>query len=396
MDARQRELPLFLQVTTIDRTPMIKKLLPRVAVVGCGYWGKNHVLKMHDLGALAAVCEPSESGRALARQLAPDVPLYATPDELFVAFHGHPCGGLDGVVVATPAETHYAVTTRALRAGCDVLVEKPLALHVEEGEALVDQAERLGRILMVGHLLEYHPAILKLRQLIAEGALGAVRYVYSNRLNLGKIRREENILWSFAPHDIAIVLRLVGDLPFEVTATGGNYVQANIADVTVTHLLFNNGVRAHIFVSWLHPYKEQRLVVVGSRRMASFDDVAKELVLFDQRVEWQNGQPLPVAHGVTRIPYDADEPLRRECQVFLDSIRTRLPPLTDGASAQAVLEVLCAAQRSLVTHGHPVQLPIHARRFSGRGHLLPASTEANGSRPGSVVPPMEVLSHVGD
>ena len=147
---------------------------------------------------------------------------------------------------------------------------------------------------MVGHVLEYHPAIVRLRETRCRGELGKVAYIYSNRLNLGKVRREENILWSFAPHDIAIILRLMGAMPFQVVACGGSYVQPNIADVTVTNLLFDNGVRAHIHVSWLHPFKEQRLVVIGSRKMASFDDVAKQLLLYDQRVDMEGGQPIPV------------------------------------------------------------------------------------------------------
>jgi predicted dehydrogenase len=155
-------------------------------------------------------------------------------------------------------------------------------------------------------------------------------------------------------------------------ATGANYIQANIADVTVTHLLFDNGLRAHIFVSWLHPYKEQRLVVVGSKKMAAFDDVGKNLVLYDQHVSWQNGQPLPVAQGVTPISYPEEEPLRRECQAFIDAIVTGTPPLTDGVSALNVLEVLCAAQRSLITHGHPVQLPLRA---NGQGKVISFARE---------------------
>ena len=172
-----------------------------------------------------------------------------------------------------------------------MFVEKPLALTYEQGVELVGLARQKDRILMVGHVLEYHPAILKLRELIGAGELGKLRYIYSNRLSLGKIRREENILWSFAPHDVAVILRLTGSLPFQVIACGGNYVQPNIADVTVTNLLFDNGVRSHIYVSWLHPFKEQRLVVIGDKKMASFDDVNKKLVLYDQRVDVDKGEP---------------------------------------------------------------------------------------------------------
>jgi predicted dehydrogenase len=213
---------------------------------------------------------------------------------------------------------------------------------------------------MVGHVLEYHPAIVALQQLIDHGELGRIHYIYSNRLSLGKVRREENILWSFAPHDVAVILRLVGSLPFEVVTCGGAYLQPNIADVTVTNLLFDNGVRAHIHVSWLHPFKEQRLVVIGSHKMASFDDVNKRLVLYDQRVEWQEEQPIPIRHEGTAVEYSDQEPLRLECQAFLESIATRRQPLTDGASGLRVLRVLQAAQRSLVTNGQPVLLPIES------------------------------------
>jgi len=185
-----------------------------------------------------------------------------------------------------------------------------------------------------------------------------VYYIYSNRLSLGKVRREENILWSFAPHDVAVILRLMGSLPFQVAAYGGNYVQPNIADVTVTQLLFDNGVRAHIHVSWLHPFKEQRLVVVGSQQMASFDDVAKRLVLYDQRVELKAGEPVPVQGRGAEVPFASDEPLRLECQAFLEALHTRRSPFTDGPSGLRVLKVLQAAQRSLIMNGEPVQLPL--------------------------------------
>jgi predicted dehydrogenase len=179
-------------------------------------------------------------------------------------------------------------------------------------------------------------------------------------LSLGKIRREENILWSFAPHDIAIILRLTGSLPFQIIACGGSYVQPNIADVTVTNLLFDNGVRAHIYVSWLHPFKEQRLVVIGSEKMASFDDVSKRLLLYDQRVEIQAGEPVPIKGDGDEVSFADDEPLRLECQAFLQAINTRQPPVTDGRSGLRVLKVLQAAQRSLVMNGEPVALPIEA------------------------------------
>ena len=324
---------------------------PQVAVIGCGYWGKNLVRNFYQLGALAMVADATDSGRAKAREIAPSVPVVDDVEAVLSSDVG-------GVVIATPAETHFALVKQALLADKDVFVEKPMALTYEQGKELVILARARNRILMVGHVLEYHPAIVKLLELIAQDELGKIRYIYSNRLSLGKIRREENILWSFAPHDIAVILRLTGGMPFQVSANGGAYVQPNIADVTVTNLLFDNGVRAHIFVSWLHPFKEQRLVIIGSKKMASFDDVAKRLVLYDQRVEWQKGQPEPVKGEGELVPFADDEPLRQECQAFLRAIVTREPPTTHGESGLRVLRVLQAAQRSLVTNGEPVRLPM--------------------------------------
>ncbi len=322
---------------------------PHVAVIGCGYWGKNLVRNFQQLGALAMVADVTEAGRSAAVAVAGGAPIVADIDEALRS-------DVAGVVISTPAETHYELAEKALRAGKDVFCEKPLALRAEEGAALVSLAEARGRILMVGHVLEYHPAVVKLRELVASGALGKVQYIYSNRLSLGKVRREENILWSFAPHDIAIILRLMGSLPLQVVATGGAYVQPNIADVTVTNLLFDNGIRAHVHVSWLHPFKEQRLVVIGSRKMASFDDVSKQLVLYDQRVEVEKGQPAPVKGEAEPVEFAKDEPLRLECRAFLDAVATRTPPLTDGKSGLRVLQVLGAAQRSLMLNGEPMTL----------------------------------------
>lgn len=330
---------------------MITNESANVAVIGCGYWGKNLVRNFAQLGRLSLVCDVKDSGRETALEIAPDVPVVDDAAQVWQA-------PVAGVVIPTPAETHYELTRQALLAGKDVLVEKPLALTYEQGGELVQLAEREGRILMVGHVMEYHPGIVRLLELVRSGELGKVRYIYSNRVSLGKVRREENILWSFAPHDIAIILRLMGEMPFQVVACGGSYVQPNIADVTVTNLLFDNGVRAHIFVSWLHPFKEQRLVVIGSRKMASFDDVAKRLVLYDQRVDLREGEPIPVKGDGEEIPFSNDEPLRLECQAFLSAIETRRPPLTDGTSGLRVLKVLQAAQRSLVMNGEPVTLPM--------------------------------------
>ncbi len=322
----------------------------RIAVIGCGYWGRNLVRTLAQIGCLHSVVDPAAAARPAVEAEAPGVPVFDQPEAVLAD------PAVQGVMIATPAETHYKLASLALDAGKHVFVEKPLTVSVEDGHELVVQAREAGRTLMVGHLLEYHPAILKLRELISQGVLGKVRYIVSNRLNLGKVRTEENALWSFAPHDIAIILRLVGEMPFEVVATGGNYLQPNVADVTVTQLLFDNGVRSHIFVSWLHPFKEQKLVVIGSRRMVVFDDVAKELMLYDLRVDWNKDQPIPVKAPATPVEFPADEPLREECLHFLECLDSGQVPRTDGESGVRVLQVLHAAQRSLITNGSQVPL----------------------------------------
>lgn len=325
---------------------------PAIAVIGAGYWGVNLIRNFKALNALTHICETDIERHHKLRIEYPQVTFESQFDQILVDQN------IAGVVIATPAETHFELAQKALLAGKDVFVEKPLCLRAREAERLVRLAKEQSRILMVGHLLEYHPAILKLKELIDVGELGRIQYIYSNRLNLGKIRKEENILWSFAPHDITVILRLLGDQPYEVAATGGAYLQPNLADVTVTNMLFNNGVRAHVFVSWLHPYKEQRLVVIGSNKMAVFDDVAKEnkLMLYDQKVEWQQGELVPKRGDGHAIEFDKSEPLRNECQHFLESIVSRQTPRTDGLNGLATLQVLEAAQRSLMTNGQPVRL----------------------------------------
>jgi len=324
----------------------------RIAVIGAGYWGVNLVRVFHELGVLDRICDfKPESLTRLAGQY-PDVKMESSLDVVL----GDP--NIDAVVIATPAESHYPIARQALLAGKDVYVEKPLTLRCEEAEALTNLAERSSRILMVGHLLEYHPAITKLKQLIDDGELGRLEYVYSNRLNLGKVRREENALWSFAPHDISVILYLLQRMPIQVGATGGTYLQPNIADVTVSNMLFDRGVRAHLFVSWLHPYKEQKLVVIGERRMAVFDDVRKteKLQLYDKKIDLINGQFVAEKPAARTIEFSTDEPLLLECRHFLECVETRKTPKTDGHDGWRVLKVLEASQRSLSMNGEPVQL----------------------------------------
>jgi UDP-2-acetamido-3-amino-2,3-dideoxy-glucuronate N-acetyltransferase len=321
-----------------------------MAVVGVGYWGQNLARNFHSLGALVAVCDAERSVAARCQREWGGARFYHDCRDLLAD------PSITAIAVATPAVTHYEMAKAALEAGKDVFVEKPLAIDVGHGEHLVKLAAARQRILMVGHILRYHPAIVRLQQLIRDGVLGKIDYLYSNRLNIGKIRREENILWSFAPHDVSVLLALLGEMPTRISCRGGAYLNNDVVDVTLSHFDFPGGVQAHIFVSWLHPVKEQRLVVVGSEKMAVFDDTAEhKLVLYPHRVEWKNRLPIAVKADREIVDLDSGEPLRAECQHFLDCVATRTTPVSDGAEGLRVLRVLDSCQRAL-QHGS-VELP---------------------------------------
>lgn len=326
----------------------------KIAVVGAGYWGKNLVRNFGGLNALGAICDSDVERLDSFKQQYPEVKLLRAYSDVLRDDSIH------AVAIATPAEAHAHAVREVLLAGKDVFVEKPLCLSVQEGAELVALAKKKNRILMVGHLLWYHPAVLKLKELIRTGELGRIQYIYSNRLNLGKIRREENILWSFAPHDISVILGLLNEIPDSVRAQGGNYLHQQIADVTISLLSFPSGVKAHIFVSWLHPFKEQKLIVVGDRKMAVFDDMEKKdkLLLYPHSINWKDN--IPVANKADAEPVDLDqgEPLRAECQHFLDCVATRTRPRTDGEEGLRVLSVLQQCQEALQQVApRPVSMP---------------------------------------
>jgi UDP-2-acetamido-3-amino-2,3-dideoxy-glucuronate N-acetyltransferase len=322
--------------------------VPQIAVVGAGYWGKNLVRNFQSLNALGAICDNDNERLEAFKQQYSSVCTFSAYSDVLAD------QTIRAVAIATPAESHASDVREALLAGKDVFVEKPLCLSVEEGEALVALAKRAGCILMVGHLLWYHPAVLRLRELITKGELGRIQYIYSNRLNLGKIRREENILWSFAPHDISVILGLLNEMPDAIRAQGGNYLHQQIADVTISLLSFPSGVRAHIFVSWLHPFKEQKLVVVGDRKMAVFDDLEKKdkLLLYPHSIDWKNNLPVPSKAEAQPVELDVYEPLQAECQHFLDCVASRSNPRTDGHEGLRVLSVLERCQRALEKESH--------------------------------------------
>jgi len=331
-----------------------------IAVVGCGYWGENLVRNFAQLGALHTICDADTNKLDELKSLYPGVNTESDYQQLLENEE------IKGVVIATPAVLHYSMAKEALLAGKDTFVEKPLALRVEEGRELVVLAEEKRGILMVGHLLEYHPAVQKLKELVERGELGKIEYIYSNRLNLGKFRSEENILWSFAPHDISVILLLLGgEMPCEVSAHGGYYLHQDIADVTVTTMSLKSGARAHIFVSWLHPYKEQKLVVVGDRKMAEFNDTSSwgKLLLFNPEIEWRERRPIPHLRKPEVIKVPLDEPLKIECQDFIECIETRQKPKADGRKGLQVLEILSCCQRSLEQKGKVVLLQESGKGF---------------------------------
>ena len=313
-----------------------------ISLIGAGYWGKNILRNLKELGVLHSVYEVSEKRVEELREKHSDVNFVTSLEEVL----DNP--EIKGVCIATPAVTHYDMAKRALLKDKDVFVEKPLSLTIREAEELIKIAKERGKILMVGHILQYHPAILKLKELIKNRKLGNIEYIYSNRLNIGKLRVEENILWSFAPHDVSVILMLVGEEPYEVKAFGGAYVTPGIYDVTLTTLSFERGVKAHIFVSWLHPYKEQKLIVVGNESMAVFDDLTEEkLFVYPHKIKWEG--KIPVAEKAERyvVEVEKKEPLKEELRHFIECIETRKTPRTDGEEGLRVLKVLERAEKSL-------------------------------------------------
>jgi UDP-2-acetamido-3-amino-2,3-dideoxy-glucuronate N-acetyltransferase len=323
----------------------------KVAVLGAGYWGRNLVRNFHALGALHTVCDTREEVR---QKMQKEYGIQTTAS-LETALQDPE---IQGIVIAAPAALHFELAKKCLLHNKDVYVEKPLALHASEGQELVNLALQQRRILMVGHILEYHPAIHALKKLINQGALGRIHYIYSSRLNIGKLRTEENILWSFAPHDISAILCLLGEVPHTVSTHGGSYLNPQIVDTTITTCDFKSGVKAHIFVSWLHPFKEQKLTVVGDKNMAVFDDMESErkLVLYPHKIDWQDRIPTVRKEEGVVVPLPAEEPLRNEVMHFLECMQTRKPARTDGESGVRVLRVLMACEDSLRERGRNMEV----------------------------------------
>ena len=314
-----------------------------IALIGAGYWGKNLLRNLYELGVLRSVCEVRKKTLAERKKDFPDISYTDSYSDILSDKK------IKAVVIATPAVTHYEKVKEALLASKDVFVEKPLALNTKQAEELNKLAKEKKLILMVGHILQYHPAIIKLKQLIKKGKLGKIQYIYSNRLNIGKLRTEENILWSFAPHDISVILMLLEEEPVKINGFGGKYITEGIFDITLTTLEFKNGVKGHIFVSWLHPYKEQKLIIVGSKAMAVFDDLSQEkLFVYPHKINYLEGK-IPLAQKADHycVPVENKEPLKEEMRHFILCIDKRKQPKTNGEEGIRVLKILETVEKQL-------------------------------------------------
>ncbi len=324
-----------------------------IGVLGLGHWGPNLARNFAALPGARVdwLCDADEAARERQRPAHPQARLTDSFDDLLAD------DALDAVVIAAPVPQHAELTLKALDAGKHVFVEKPLGATLEEAEAVARAAADSDRKVMVGHLLEYHPAVVRLKELIDSGELGDIRYVYSTRLNLGKLRTDENALWSLGPHDVSVALALIGEEPHELAAHGEAYMNEGVEDVVFGYMRFPSGVAAHLHISWLDPHKQRRITVVGSKRMATFDDMSIEGKLtiydkgFDESFE-SYGEYLARSGDITMPQISNEEPLRIECRHFVECINSGATPRTDAASGLRTVRVLEGLQKSLLASRH--------------------------------------------
>ena len=334
--------------------------MENIGIIGIGGWGRNLLRTMRNLAGsnLIMACDLDSKRTAAAEKAYPGLKTTQRPEDILEN------DDIKAVVIATPPSSHYELASKAMKNGKDVLVEKPLALSVSDGEKLLKESEEQNRILMVGHIMVYHPATLYLRDLVKSGELGDIHYIYTSRVNLGKVRSIENSWWSFAPHDISIILHLLDTPLVRASSTGAAYLQDGIEDVVFTTLEFADGTIAHIHVSWLDPHKERKVTIVGSKKMVVFDDTeATEKIRIydkgaDRNLDYDTfGEYLSLRTGDIVIPkIPGGEPLAAECAHFLKCIETREKPRSDGRAGLITLKALDAAQRSLAQGGAPVEI----------------------------------------
>ena len=314
----------------------------KICVVGAGYWGINHVRTLNDLGALGGIVDCSKSIELKIKDRYPKVDFFRNLKDSFNKNY-------DGYIVATPPSTHLEVASAIIKKGCPILIEKPMALNSNDAKKIVTLANEYNINAMVGHLLLFHPAIIKIKELIDIGKIGKLQYIYSNRLNLGKIRTEENVFWSFAPHDIAILQYFINSYPIDISCSGAAYVQEEIHDTTITTLSYKNNIKAHIYLSWLHPFKEHRLVIIGSDGMLSFEDssINKDIVFYDKKFIL-NGQIPEKKDGVTeKISYVKTEPLKEELKYFIDNLSINKIKKSDVENGYEIIKILELASKML-------------------------------------------------
>ena len=316
----------------------------KVCVVGAGYWGKNHINTLNQLGVLKVIVESDPKLLESLYNDYPDVKFYENIDfALKEDYHGF--------TIATPAETHFEIAKKIIKTGKHILIEKPMTLSIQDSEELILLANKFNVTLMVGHVLLFHPAIQKIKEMITGGSIGDLQYLYSNRLNLGKIRTEENVIWSLAPHDIAIFQFLTNSFPKTIQSKGSVFLQKGIHDSTMTNLEYANGVDGHIFVSWLHPFKEHRLVVIGSEAMISFEDSinGRPLKLYSKKFDLVSGVPEKIDGPVEWITYEQKRPLTQELKYFLNHLDGEKPKIANGEHGLEVVKILVKASEQLLS-----------------------------------------------
>ena len=315
----------------------------RICVIGAGNWGNNHIRILNELGALGGIVDSNPDVLDKFSEKFPGVKTFLQLDNALLE------KDFQGFIVATPADTHYEIAKKIIEAGKHILVEKPLTLNIKNAEQLEKLANKNNVNLMVGHVLLFHPAIIKIKELISKGIIGNLQYIYSNRLNLGQVRTQENVFWSLAPHDISIFQHFTDSFPKEIKAQGSSFLQKGIHDSTITQLKYPNGVEGHIFVSWLHPFKEHRLVVIGSEAMITFEDSTegKPLKLYSKKFDMKNGVPEKFDGPMEQIEYEKKMPLSEELKYFVNHLDGTVNQIANGQHALEVTKILVEASDQL-------------------------------------------------
>ena len=314
----------------------------KICVIGGGNWGKNHISTLDKLGYLGGIVDSSELLINSYKSFYPNCEFYINIEDSFNS-------SFDGYIIATPPATHYKIAKKIIRRGKPVLVEKPFTLNLKDAIDLNEYAKSKNVNIYVGHLLLFHPAYLKIKNLIENGSIGEIQYIYSNRLNLGTIRKDENVFWSFAPHDIALIQFFLKSFPTDVVSKGAAIIRKDVHDTTITTLKYPNDVMCHIFVSWLHPYKEHKFIIVGSKGMISFEDSHKDkpLIYHDKRIDWVDGDTIPLSGDARLINYDKDLALDNQLKYFVETLNDSKVEKINGDSATEVISILEKANLSL-------------------------------------------------